>query len=110
MDKKYKLAAHQLKVILPTSKICIASDRITVDGKHVGFMYREDPESEIDSGWCFMAGDETDEYSDNADNFTFYKLNTIANYDKAIIPYLEAPIGSQFARIEENDKFKLIDI
>jgi len=44
-------------------------------------MYREAPYNSIDSGWHFFAGDETQEYTDNARNFEIYDVNTIANYD-----------------------------
>ena len=38
---------------------CIATDRITVDGLPVDFMYREDPIYKVDSGWRFFSGTET---------------------------------------------------
>ena len=39
--------------------VCIATDRITVDGSQVGYCYREEPMAEGDSGWRFAAGDES---------------------------------------------------
>ena len=80
---------------------CIASDRITVDGKGVGFMYREAPRDSIDSGWRFFSGEETQDYADRAENFAIYDVNTIANYDPSIISSLDAPIGSAFGRGED---------
>jgi hypothetical protein len=77
---------------------CIASDRIMVDGMGVGFMYREEPDNSIDSGWRFFSGDETQEYADSATNFALYDVNTVANYDPSIIGLLGAPIGSAFGR------------
>ena len=85
---------------------CIASDRITVDGTRVGYMYREQPDNDVDSGWRFFAGDESPEYAETADNFTVYDVNTICNYDPAIIPFLGAPSGSAFARISGTDQFQ----
>jgi hypothetical protein len=61
-------------------------------------MYREEPDSAIDSGWRFFAGDESQAYADQADNFAVYDVNTIANYDRAIIQFLNAPIGCAYAR------------
>lgn len=84
----------------------IATDRIMVDGKPVGVMYREDPEGDVDSGWRFMSGDETQEYADEADNWAIYSLNTIANYDRAVIPYLTADIGADFERVFGTDSFR----
>lgn len=77
---------------------CLATDRITVDGMPVGYMYREEPDSETDSGWRFFAGDETDEYVNDPANLALYDINTIANYDPETVPYLTAPAGSAFAR------------
>ena len=64
----------------------------------VGFMYRDEPDNEIDSGWRFFSGEETQEYADQAENFEVYDVNTIANYDPSIIDHLDAPIGSAFGR------------
>lgn len=79
----------------------IASDRIMVEGCSVGYCYRqftqEGPE-EWDSGWRFTAGDETEEYLEDANNSGIYHLNTIANYDPEILGILKAPLGSAFER------------
>lgn len=61
-------------------------------------MYREAPRDSIDSGWHFFSGEETQEYADHAENFARYDVNTIANYDSSIIPFLDAPRGSAFGR------------
>lgn len=81
---------------------CLATDRILVDGCKVGYMYREDPDNSMpDSGWRFTAGDENEEYMDNPDNSGIYALNTVANNDPEIIPFLTAPCGSAFYRDED---------
>jgi hypothetical protein len=82
---------------------------ITVEGRKVGYMYREEPDNEIDSGWWFTSGWESGAYMDNADNLEIYDVNTIANYDPEIIPFLDAPIGSSFEREEGTGPFVLID-
>jgi len=94
--KKFKLAAAQIKSLVPDMGGCIATDRITVDGARVGYMYRDWADNGQDGGWRFLAGDETQEYMDVAGNHGIYAPNTIANYDPAIIPYLEAGIGAAF--------------
>lgn len=87
---------------------CMASNRITVDGSSVGYMYREEPSPNFpDSGWRFFAGDENEEYTDDPNNFHIFHLNTICNYDQDIIPCLEAPCGSAFVR--EGDRFVIDD-
>lgn len=77
---------------------CIASDMITVDGMKVGYMYREEPHYDTDSGWVFLAGIESQDYMDEPSNHAIYDVNTIANCDPEILPFLNAPAGSAFAR------------
>jgi hypothetical protein len=98
--KRFKLSQDQIKRLLKRNYGgCIASDRITVDGARVGYMTRDKPTRAEDSGWLFTAGDETQDYMDDADNFAVYDVNTIANYDRDIIPFLDASVGSSFERI-----------
>lgn len=87
---------------------CIATDRILVDGCRVGYMYREAPDYEEDSGWRFLSGDESDDYLSDPQNSDVYDLNTICNYDTDIIPFLGYPAGSAFER-DLDGHFILID-
>lgn len=105
MEKKFLKQAEEIKHLTDVKGGCIASDKITVDGKKVGFAYREKPDDNFpnDSGWRFMSGTEDDEYTNNPDNFGIYELNTICNYDETILSILESEIGSSFVR--NGDKF-----
>ncbi len=107
MDKKFKLSAQEIQDIARGHGGCIATDMITVDGNKVGYFYRDEPRDAIDSGWCFMAGIESQEYMDDSKNHAIYDVNTIANYDPEIIPFLDAPIGSAF---ERNPEGKIVEI
>lgn len=103
--KKFALSADQIKPLATGLGGCIATDRITVDGMPVGYMVREEPASDDDSGWCFMAGDETDEYMDEPSHHDIYDVNTIANYSPDITPFLDAPPGSAFERDAASGEF-----
>src|SRR5262249_6092858 len=110
MQKRFAKAARDIKPLACGYGACFATDRIIVDGMRVRFMYRGKPDNSIDSGWRFMAGDETDDYMDNVVNIGIYDVNTIANYDPDIIPHLDAPEGSAFERTDANDHFvKVVD-
>ncbi|MBQ2598708.1 MAG: DUF2185 domain-containing protein, partial [Bacteroidales bacterium] len=37
-------------------------------------------------------------YADEPSHFGLYDVNTIANYDREIIPLLDSPVGSAFER------------
>ncbi|WP_101758607.1 DUF2185 domain-containing protein [Oceanicoccus sp. KOV_DT_Chl] len=56
MTKEFKLKPEEFKDIAVGYGGCIATDMITVHGKKVGYMYREEPSNEMDSGWCIMWG------------------------------------------------------
>lgn len=107
-QKKFRLAADEIEDLANGYGACIASDYITVEGFAVAFMYREAADNEVDSGWRFLSGQETDEYMDNADNHGVYDVNTIANYDPDIVPLLLSPIGSAFERTDGNGPLKQI--
>jgi hypothetical protein len=108
-EKKFKLKAEEIIDLISPVGAGIATDKITVDGLRVGFMYREEPRDEYDSGWIFLSGTEDQDYVDDPKNMMLYSLNTIANCDPAIIPYLNSPIGTNLERIEGTDDFRIVD-
>ncbi len=101
--KEFKLKPSEIMPIAEGLGSCYASDQITVEGKKVGFMYREEPDNESDSGWRFLSGEESQEHLDNPDNLAIYDVNTIANYDPTIIDYLSAKVGSSFVSSENGN-------
>lgn len=107
--KQFRLKAEDVKPLATGLGACLASDMITVRGKPVGFMYREEPDNEMDSGWRFMSGLEDQDYMDNADNHGVYDVNTIANYDPTIVELLDAPVGAVFERTPGAAKFRPVD-
>jgi hypothetical protein len=104
-DKKFALCADQIKPLAENRGGCLATDMITVEGRKVGYMYREEPRNDQDSGWIFTAGQESQAYMDDAANHGLYDVNTIANYDSDIIPFLDAPPGTQFERQDPSNQF-----
>jgi hypothetical protein len=100
MAKKFYLQGSEIKGGLLPIRIggCIATDMITVHGKKVGRMWRDKPHRPESSGWSFCAGTEDQAYFDNVKNLDVYDVNTIANYDPEIIPFLYSAIGSEFER------------
>ena len=108
MTKNFKIKADEFIDLVPQMGGCFATDKITVDGMKVGYMYREKPDEKMDSGWRFFSGTEDQDYVDDPRNTMIYNVNTIANYDRAIISYLELPFGTELERIENTDKFEII--
>ncbi|MCD2164073.1 DUF2185 domain-containing protein [Comamonas koreensis] len=97
-QKKFALSAEQIKPLATGRGGCIATDRITVDGRPVGYMERQETTRPGDSGWRFTAGDENQAYMSERTNHQVYDVNTIANYSPDIIEFLDAPPRSAFER------------
>lgn len=93
--KAFFLKPEDIKPLIESDLFCIATDRIMVDGCKVGYMMREQPQENNpqDSGWVFFEGTEDRDYLDDSSHMGVYSLNTLANYDKDIIPHLDAPVG-----------------
>jgi hypothetical protein len=105
MTKQFRLSKDEIKPLAEGHGACFATDRITVEGYPVRFMYREAPDFPVDSGWRFMSGSEDDAYMDEPGNHSIFDVNTIANYDPSIIPFLDAPEGSVFEKTPESERF-----
>ncbi len=105
MHKYFKLKPEDIKQLIEPMGSCLASDKITVEGLPVGYMYREDPEEENDSGWRFLSGTETQDYIDDPNNSMVFEVNTVANYDTSIIPYLKSRTGMELERVENSNEF-----
>ena len=86
---------------------CIATKSVSEEGQPVGFMYREAPVFENDSGWRFFSGDETDEYTDNPDNFTVYSISDITKQNPAVADFINRPEGSAW-EINEAGEFQAV--
>ena len=108
-QKKFALLADQIRPLAEGHGRCFATDMITVEGRKVGYMYREELDDDGDSGWRFMAGRESPEYMDDAANIAIYDVNTVANYDPEIIPLLNAPVGSVFEREGGTGQFVAVE-
>jgi hypothetical protein len=86
-------------------KRCYVTNRVLYDGKPAGYLYREEPDHEDDSGWRITANDETDEYMENSKNSSYVSLGAVLNEDDSFVELLESPVGSAFARDAKSGRF-----
>lgn len=107
--KPYKLLEGEIRPLATGRGGCYASDQITVEGHLVGYLYREPPDGPWDSGWRFFSGHESQDYVDDAGNIGIYDVNTIVNYDPAILSLLDCPIGSEFERDGATGRFVAVE-
>ena len=106
MSNDFRITGDQPKPLATGRGACFATNLVAEEGHEVGYMYRQAPQHETDSGWVFTAGTESQEYLDDPENTAIYDVNTIANLDPKIIPFLDAPTGSAFARNAQTGAFE----
>lgn len=87
----------------------LATIHIGQQRKPVGWMYREEPDSQSDSGWRFFSAEESQEFVDDPSNTKIYAVTTILEIDSTIQPYLGAPARSAFERTEDGRSFRKIE-
>lgn len=97
--KPFLIPASEFRELTRFPGYCFVSDRIVIDGIRVGYRYREEPDRDLDSGWRFLAGDESEAYMDDSWNHGLYELNTICNYDPDVIPFLGLEWPVQIERL-----------
>ena len=107
--KIFKLKLEYGVRLVPSIGTCLATDKITVDGMQVGYMYRDYPHDEKDSGWRFIAGVEDEDYMNNAENLERFDVNAIANHDRAIIDYISLPVETRLKRVAGKDEFRIME-
>jgi len=86
--------------------------KITEEGWKVGYMERNKPSNEEDSGWAFFAGNEDDKYMSDYRNIELINVGNVwQQFDSDILKYIDMPIGTRLIRtssetfeIDKNDK------
>ncbi|HET6559968.1 MAG TPA: DUF2185 domain-containing protein [Prolixibacteraceae bacterium] len=92
--------------IIKATGNCMATRKITQEGEPIDFMYRDEPEFEGDSGWRFLSGTESQAYADDPANWDISDLTTLSGKDKAIVPYMDHPVGTALGRVKVPDTFR----
>lgn len=100
-NREYYEPSIRRKEIL--GRLCVVSKKVTRDGWKVGFMMREEPNDDQDSGWQFYAGDEDNDYLDDYKNIDLCMVNSIAGIDPCIMKYIDSPVGARFVRTSSED-------
>lgn len=78
------------------SQLAIATRAIVDDGEPIRFAERLAPNNSSDSGWCFAAGVEDDEYMQDPANLVAVSLATLIERTPALGAILTAPEGALF--------------
>jgi len=107
-QKKFALAKEEIRELVAIKLGAFATDRIMVEGRKIGYMYREIPARPEDSGWRFFSGDEDQAYIDDLSHTGVYAVNTVANFDPDIIPYLNTPAPCAFEKVAGTNKYRRV--
>lgn len=83
----------------------IASHQVMVDGKRIDYCYREQPDGPNDSGWRVFSGEESQEYADDAANFSMYNASTVVDAEPSIAQILGSPYPVTFERDGKTGQF-----
>jgi hypothetical protein len=109
MKKPFAIAPEKIKQLVPPMGRCFITDRVTVDGRNIGYMYRERSSTPEESGWCFFSGDESQDYLDDPEHTGLYEANTAANYDPDIIPYLKTRAPCAFEKVPGKHEYQRVE-
>ncbi len=90
-------------------KRCFVTNNILYEGRSVGYLYREEPDYDDDSGWRFTAGDETDEYMEDSDNSSYVSLGAVLREDDSCLALLDRESGVAFAKDDKGNFVELDD-
>lgn len=89
--------------------LCFVTKRVLEDGAPVGYLYREEPDNDDDSGWRFTANDESDAYVNDSANVALVSLGAVLSVHDRYIGLLDSPAGSAFAFDHDTQHFMAID-
>ena len=84
--------------------MCFVSKMVTEEGFKVGYMYRVKADGRArDSGWRFLSGLETPDYTNCQENFQFVPLSAVCELDSDVSQHLQKPVGSELVRSSTTD-------
>lgn len=84
--------------------------RRAIENDHIGYCYRDYPETNIDSGWRFLYGDEDQEYLDNPANNEAIYPEEMLSINPALDLILSASFNSEFEWDDESQAYiEIID-
>ncbi|MDR1683113.1 MAG: DUF2185 domain-containing protein [Candidatus Symbiothrix sp.] len=91
----------------PVKKYAFVSKR-ALEADHIGYCYRDEPETKIDSGWRFLYGDEDENYLDNPTHSEAVYPEDMLSINPALDVILGAPVDTEFFWNEESESYEEI--
>ena len=88
------------------AKFAAVSAKVVDDGASVRWLFREETDRDDDSGWRVFAGDENEEYTDDAKNIRIVPLRELIDRDETLEAVFRAPVGAAFERERSDLPFR----
>lgn len=79
--------------------------KMALEADHIGYCYRERPETNIDSGWRFLYGNEDEEYLDDHTVSISVYPEDMLSINPALDRILSAPVGAEFEWDDEQESY-----
>ncbi len=86
----------------------VVSIEVARQGLPMGWLYRDHPEGEGDSGWRVFSGAEPDDFADRPGNFVEITLAELLDLDPDLEEILDAPRGSCYEREDTTGRLILV--
>jgi hypothetical protein len=90
------------------AKAAIVSARVARDRQPVGWLYREAPDHDGDSGWRVFAGDEDQAYIDDPGNAVVLLLRNLIERDGTLEDVFRTAAPCAFERARDSDQFRAV--
>jgi hypothetical protein len=89
----------------PYQRRCFVTQRVLKGGARVGCLFRRPPELPNDSGWCILAGDESDAGLVDPKNGAYVTLGAVLQRDDSFRDLLQTPAPCAYTRDRESGGF-----
>ena len=87
----------------PMAELALVSTRVLHDAAPVGWLYREEPDREGDSGWRVFAGDESRAFVDEPANAAAVPLRELLRIDEALEALFRTAAPAAYQRTPDGD-------
>lgn len=86
----------------------VVSIEVVEQGLATGWLYRDQPDRDGDSGWRVFSGAESDDFADSPDHFVELSLADLLTLDPGLQTVLDAPVGTCYEREDGSDELIVV--
>lgn len=87
----------------------IISKNILQNKGKIKWCIKEKPRNNLDNGWRFLSDIDTNEYLSDAKNMAVVDWNTVIEFEPAMIPFFDLPVGTELTIVSDGVKKKVIN-